>query len=378
VDQPAPPVAPPRDDVQHYPFIDALRGWAFLSVVLVHVHGSLLAPEWLGLFQRAGNYGVQLFFVVSALTLFMSYESRRTRDRRPEAAFFIRRFFRIAPMFWLAMIGYLALDGIASRGFTLPQIAATAAFLHGWHPSTINAIVPGGWSIAVEMNFYLMLPFCFHHLQSLGRSVAAWAAVLAASLGICALTKKVLVRSFGGETELLHNFLYYWLPRQLPVFFLGFVLYFLMKRVRASARPPSGTGLLVVSLGTIGALLAVGHRLPLTYLLFSVAFVLLALALSIRPTLILVNPLTRYAGKVSYSAYLTHFVVVRGVEGLVPRWGLGSALDAHPVAGFVLLYLASVAVTIVASTLTYHAVEMPGQNLGKKLIRKINQPPVAA
>jgi len=221
-----------------------------------------------------------------------------------------------------------------------------------------------------------MVPFCFRHLRSLGRAVAVGAAVLAVSLAVGAVANRLLVRATppGAERQ-IHDFLYFWLPRQLPVFFLGFILYFLMRRVREAARPPWGAGLLVGSLALIGALVAVGHRLPLTYLLYSVAFVLLALALSLYPTAILVNPVTRFAGKVSYSGYLTHIAVLRSLEMLLTRAKLAPAYDAHPVAGFVLFSLVGAAATLAVSALAYYAVEVPGQNLGKALIRRIGAVP---
>jgi peptidoglycan/LPS O-acetylase OafA/YrhL len=156
----------PSPETEHLAFVDALRGWAFLGVLLVHVQTILPLPHRLRQLAGAANYGVQLFFVVSALTLFMSYQARRQRDRRPLAAFFIRRLFRIAPLFWLAVPTYLAFLGTGPRdsaptGIHLGQILATLAFVHGWYPTSINSVVPGGWSIAVEMNFYLLLPVCF-------------------------------------------------------------------------------------------------------------------------------------------------------------------------------------------------------------------------
>src|ERR1700728_3193398 len=92
----------------HLHWIDALRGWAFLGVLGCHVSqrvGDTL-PHWLGFWAANGRFGVQLFYIVSCLTLFMSLDSRSRREERPISAFFIRRLFRIAPLFWLAIIFY--------------------------------------------------------------------------------------------------------------------------------------------------------------------------------------------------------------------------------------------------------------------------------
>ena len=48
----------------------------------------------------------------------------------------------------------------------------TALFLHGWHPETINSVVPGGWSIAAETSFYLLLPLLFRLVTTRTRALA--------------------------------------------------------------------------------------------------------------------------------------------------------------------------------------------------------------
>jgi peptidoglycan/LPS O-acetylase OafA/YrhL len=86
-----------------YDYIDTLRGLAILSVVMVHSSQNF-PPRSEVLIQIAaqGSRGVQLFFIASALTLFLSMDAR-SGDQEPRSleSFFIRRFFRIAPAFYL-------------------------------------------------------------------------------------------------------------------------------------------------------------------------------------------------------------------------------------------------------------------------------------
>jgi peptidoglycan/LPS O-acetylase OafA/YrhL len=378
----SPPVSRPADETEHLAFIDALRGWAFLAVLAVHVHATGTVPEVVRRIQQSGNYGVQLFFVISATTLFMSFESRRKRDRKPVAAFFVRRLFRIAPLFWLAIPFGLWQHGLSPRdsapdGLHWPQIVSTMVFLHGWHPTSINSVVPGGWSIAVEMNFYLLLPVCFVLLNSLRRSLFAGGATLVLSIVICLIAKKGLMKVYPVEqTELIQSFLYYWLPRQLPVFALGFILYFLIRSIPSTrgSGPVEGGGAKTaiavqsIALGWIALLVLVGHRLPLTYFWFSLGFMALALGLSLRPLSLLVNPITRYVGKVSYSAYITHFFVIDEVSRLQSIPDIRDLQGRYPVAGLLVAYLTCLAGTMVLSTLTHYLIEIPGQNVGKRLI----------
>src|SRR5947199_8521127 len=110
--------APPftnRSAPRHIPVFDALRGYAILAVLVVHTRIALrqAIPAKLSMVLGFGEHGVQLFYLVSACTLFWSLANRTSADRAPIRAFFTRRLFRIAPMFYLAIITGLLIDGLA-------------------------------------------------------------------------------------------------------------------------------------------------------------------------------------------------------------------------------------------------------------------------
>ena len=104
----------PNNNLQHYKYIDALRGLAFLLVLLVHTDQQV--GEYTGkILALSGKYGVQLFFVISSLTLFLSLNQRKKFERRFVLNFFIRRLFRIAPLFWFGIIIYTLVNGTGPR-----------------------------------------------------------------------------------------------------------------------------------------------------------------------------------------------------------------------------------------------------------------------
>ena len=163
-----------------YDYIDSIRGFAILGVVLVH-SSQWVAPKSSILSQIAsqGARGVQLFYIASALTLFLSMASRKEQQEENFILnFFIRRFFRIAPAFYLAIIAYTAYDGFSPRywapnGIEWWYVPLTVFFLNGWHPETITSVVPGGWSIAIEMTFYLFVPYLFLKLDGIRKTLFA-------------------------------------------------------------------------------------------------------------------------------------------------------------------------------------------------------------
>lgn len=352
--------------MQRHAYVDALRGYAILGVVMVHASQQFPALEWP--FRPLANHGargVQLFFVASAFTLMLSWHRRDDGA----ASFFIRRFFRIAPMFWLAIIFFVLLDGFAPRywapnGIGWPHVLATAAFIHGWQPETINSVVPGGWSIAVEMTFYLLFPLLAVSLRSW------WSATLALIFSmITARLAKPLATSWWPDQEryLVDAFAYLWFPNQLLAFFVGILVFHLSRDL--TERIPrialeAGTIIWVVLILQSPFLL----RFNGSYELFfgGVTFCLAQGA----GTWLVTRPI-RWLGMISYSAYLWHFAILGGLGAL----GLNSLGIASPAAGwpyFLFFFAVLLAMTVGLSAVTYHYVEARGIGLGQNLAAKFN------
>ena len=174
-----------------YAFVDALRGIAVLLVILTHTAQPITGlPGALDALAKYGQTGVQLFFVASAYTLCLSF-ARRSQEPRPVASFYLRRLFRIAPLYIVGIATYCALHLLRQGGgeavlapYTPANVAANLFFVHGFVPAANNNIVPGGWSIGTEMAFYALFPLLFAAAawlaaRGLGALVAALLAYLA-------------------------------------------------------------------------------------------------------------------------------------------------------------------------------------------------------
>jgi peptidoglycan/LPS O-acetylase OafA/YrhL len=375
-------------------YLDALRGFAVLGVILVHASqqapgpvGQVAStqqfpdlPGAVATLAAQGRHGVQLFFVVSALTLTLSARARFGRESHPTLDFFVRRFFRIAPMFWLGTLFYAWLYGFAPRfwapeGTTPVMVASTFAFLHGFTPGTIDSVVPGGWSIAVETTFYVALPLLLLLLTSLTRALWAVCLSVAASVLLGIVATGLLAPYFpGADSYLVQNFTVLWFPAQLPVFCIGIALAFLVGRPVEDARARSALAVL----GGLAAMVALAFG-AYTYLtpdvLYALAFAALVWGLSIVPWRILVNPVTRYLGAVSFSAYLVQFWVLDEIRPWIVSTGTRGTLR------FGLTFAVATVLTIAAASVTYRLVEKPGMALGKRVVERIERsraPSIAA
>ncbi|MEN0053660.1 MAG: acyltransferase [Mucilaginibacter sp.] len=349
-------------------YIDALRGLAILAVMLVHcgyAGSPLFIPATVSNIVRQGAFGVQLFFVASAFTLFLSFEARSITDKHRALYFFIRRFFRIAPMYYIAMLYYHFQN---SSNVHTQDVVANLFFVHGLNPNWIATMVPGGWTTSVEMIFYCFVPLLYAKIKSLKQAYNF--ALICLVIRIIANT---LLRHYPlvNDSNVWNEFLYYYFINQLPIFALGIVLFFLVKERGHIDNYPriiaTATALMFVQL------CASPNTVFPAEFLFGVAFVILALFLSRFNVLLLLNPVVTNIGKVSYSMYLTHFAVLYWFEKLniISLLNVTGAFTA--IVNLIVRFVMVALVSFMVSSLFYRIIELPLQAVGKRLITFLNR-----
>lgn len=351
--------------MQKLDFVDSLRGIAILLVISIHCtqHGNFNVGWNLFKFASQGITGVQLFFVASAFTLFLSYSHRGSKERSPVKNFYIRRFFRIAPLFYLGIIYYSFQDGL--EGITSLNILSHFTFTNSFSPYWINNVVPGSWSIGVEVIFYAILPFLFSRIKTLNQSINFIIIALLFRLASNYILKShhPIISAFDWK-----QFLYYYFPNQLPVFALGIIMYFLIFPKEENSYLIPGKTLLLLSVILI---LPIFSYLSLTdsdHITVSFAYVILGVGLSKFPIKFIVNPILRKIGMLSFSIYLIHFAVL--------YWMDRFHMVDYPFNYSINYFIRIIIVTIISSCIamiTYNLIEVPFQKLGKKFIVKIDR-----
>ena len=353
-----------------YAFIDALRGYAILAVIAFHVSYNVTNLDAsFRRFASAGSAGVQLFFVVSALTMMLSWHARADGIR----AFYIRRVFRIAPMFWLSIPVFLALRGFvpwhwSTSGTSWGDVVASIFFVNGWHPESINNVVFGGWSVAVEMTFYLVFPVLVFFLRSLKRALAA---LIGAVLLLSALNPLAAqlwsLWSPGMPATQIDMFTLLWFWNQLPVFIVGIGVFFLLRDVNAT---PALLSLgIILSIGLAGMIKFFPFA-GLETVMYALCFGLLTFCLGKGAGKVLVNRVICQIGKVSFSAYLWHSVVL-SLLFRAPRWTkpLGLYDPTNGIPFYICLFIGVTAITVLLSAFTCRFVERPMIAIGNRVAR---------
>jgi len=366
-----------NEAVRKYDYIDALRGIAIIGVILVHT-AQWISPssEFFYTIAKTGSKGVQLFFVASALTLFLSMSTRRKKEAYPNISFFIRRFFRIAPAFYGAIIFYFIYIMVtgkppiphwAPNGIDWWVIPSTIFFVHGIHPESINSIVPGGWSIAVEMTFYMVAPFLFKKLKDIKATVIflILSIVLAKILSINIMNYLFVIYPEHQE-YLVQSYSAYWFPSQLPIFVIGILLYHCIS-IYPSASKVIANSLLAISLLSFASFLMI-HQLSgesVSVVSYGLLFFIFALSLHYWPNKLFVNKFTMLIGKLSFSLYLSHFIIIGVLKTALKKMTFIQG-DLY----LVMMYVLVLAISVLVSYASYNLIEKPGMNLGKHIIKR--------
>jgi peptidoglycan/LPS O-acetylase OafA/YrhL len=364
-----------------FDWIDAIRGIAILMVILIHV-GSHDPQQSVRNFADYGSRGVQLFFIVSAFTLF-----RAASVKFNPKSFYIRRYARIAPMYFLAVAFYATLRyfdlvkyGLNDGG--LATYVLLVPFMDGLSPYTYGALVPGGWSISCEFLFYYSLPFLVFLCRGFRSTLvvlclafvaaAVWVRMYAAHIEPYLIGSAASLDSEGFAAD-FNNFAFFY---QIPVFVSGMLLVYVNADAIHHFCAPSKiwtNALHVWPYLAVAVLLAVAasgnatmqSRTVTVFILF-----LLVLGFKLSPENLIVNKIMVLVGKYSYSIYLVHWIFLDLYANLTARF-----LPEHAhILQFIVAYGLVTTSAYMIAALTYRFVEAPFIQLGHRLSYAKDEP----
>lgn len=138
--------------------LDVLRGIAALNVVLFHYttkfrlnfgHHYPSSYDW-----DYGQYGVELFFMISGFVIFMSLQTGTTLE-----SFAFKRFSRLYPTYWICVLITFVVIALAGDPLLEPQSFSILMWNMTMVQGAFNIPNIDGvyWSLIPELLFYLML-----------------------------------------------------------------------------------------------------------------------------------------------------------------------------------------------------------------------------
>jgi peptidoglycan/LPS O-acetylase OafA/YrhL len=295
---------PNRSKSQRNPQLDLLRGIAVLMVVLYHY-------RYFEAF-RIGWAGVDLFFVLSGFLISgLLFNDWKHNGQISLSHFFVRRGFKIYPAFyfflfttWVAMAN---LDGLLRR-FTAEIFFLQDYLPHLWTPT---------WSLAVEEQFYILLPLLlvliarFHNPE---RPFAAIPFISLSLLVICLALRVVRHPVLIDDARYAFHF-------RADSLFAGVALGYLFHFHSAAFHAMSRWWLLPVGLFALLPLWFYGESVQLSpYVLTCNTVAFVCLLWWIFPRSNIRAPWIEQVGVYSYSIYLWHGIIALLFREMRPRF----------------------------------------------------------
>lgn len=342
------------------PVVELYRGVAALMVMLCHYKWILFGANssWMGFLYT----GVDFFFVISGFV----FGPHVLSGKVSLGSFFVRRFFRIYPLYVLSLGLYFFITPDVSE--KMDYLLHHLAMLH-----TVSSreeaffFNPAFWSLPPEVEYYLLIPFLAFFIRT---SIYRFALVVILALGVHLMVFFAL--SGNGNSKLI-LILSVHLPGLLIEFLIGAFAFFVFKSKALDyfkvAAPifVSAIGVLIflgwyfVEFGDVGI-----GRHPVFKVLFNVfcavayAIVLVVSASVMRGRVLapLFVKIAIFGGQISFGVYVFHNATPRFFDGV----------DMLPL---IKVFLC-VVLTIVVSFVVNFVYEGPIQRYGIRLSKKID------
>ena len=291
--------------------VQALRALAAWTVVCHHfmqIFFDFKARGPIGqLFIDKGAVGVDIFFVISGLVIFLSTENKPL----PPARFLLYRLFRIVPAYWLytllmALLVVFAQPLLPDQSVDWSHLLLSLLFIptenpggYGLYP-TLNV----GWTLNYEMLFYVLFAWALlFRLQ--------WRLLIVAALlfAVCQAWT-----GYGWISEFYRSSIVY-------EFLLGIAIGMLYRR--GLIKP----GLYLPLLGIGVALLIIYHLPPQPrFFAWGLPSAVLVMACMALERYVERNRVMKLLGDCSYSVYLMHVLVLSAGGFIARRFGINPYL----------------------------------------------------
>lgn len=379
-------------DNTHLAYLDGIRGVAALWVLVGH------CMYWGGWrwFLPAPKIAVDLFMIVSGFLMNYHYilRSRGDGSGQTEQAFkfYVRRFFRIAPCYYLSLFtaffvfgpnlinsihtlqaayparwaGQIALDPKCVLDFSIGNLVNHLTFFFSLSPRYCSSTGLPDWSLGLEMQFYLLFPLLFFLLR---RNYTAVVAGLTALSFILNFIFSRLPGPYPGTFGLFPEPSFFFLKSTL--FLIGIMLCDSVYRDDLPQWKRYIIGVMAIFLAAI----EMWHgRLNIVIVCFATLVFVVNSELRSSPfsrvtKTLLGNRFTKFLADTSYAVYLFHCFAL---------WGLGGRLftmpwfkDLSSPLQVSVLTLGVIFLTYPLSYIIHRTVELPFIDFGKRVVKRL-------
>ena len=346
--------------------LDALRGYAAMLVVLYHL---LLLTEYnndtnsiLTSIILNFDIAVPLFFALSSFSLLYGYENDIFNEISLKK-FYLKRFFRISPLFYSLIIFYLVVKILLKHPIDVPTILSNLTYTFTFIATKHESIVGSGWSLGVEWIFYAMFPLFVILIRKKTSLIIMLMIFMFISVNYLSLAN--------GFGKIENNEIYTDFLKNCIYFVVGAVAYKTRgyaKFVKIKLKYNKIFGVLYVCF-TISLFPLFEGILP-TEIIKSLFIFLIIFGAIVGLSNLFVNRLTLLLGKISFSLYLLNPIIINVLKRLKVFIYIKKYVN-NTVTAYCIGALITMSVITIVACLTYKFIEQPGVKIGKRIIMKM-------
>ena len=151
-------------------YVKQIDGLRFFAVMLVAFQHWVLNP--MEILFPSGLIGVTLFFVLSGFlitTILLVSKAKSEANGKPKRwfikQFYIRRFLRIFPLYYM-VVGLLFLFNVSYVRYSIWWLLSYTINFRFAMDSKFTPIIAHFWSLSIEEQFYLIYPFLLLFINS--------------------------------------------------------------------------------------------------------------------------------------------------------------------------------------------------------------------
>lgn len=326
------------------------------------------------------------FMIITGFLMTYHYILREEREPFLEAStgvkFILRRFFRLYPIYFLAIIAAFFLvenmyllrkeileffTGSSVTVFgneskletpTLVGMFSHLLFIHGLIPHEDSTILSVAWSLSLEMQFYVIFPIIFSVLFRKQASLR-FSVITVISVVVSVLSLNYLKSYFDMPAALFFR---------MPVFILGMmVAAAALKKLRWRFVALNGCIILamedrltvILSIGLIFLMFYENLKLVLPRSIYSIISLIGGL---------LSNKVSKFGADISYSLYLMHMLIMPFIIKFFIDLNYSKLLTAG------LSFVSLLVITITLSYVLYLYIEKPFIAMGKRVVATLPRP----
>lgn len=279
-----------------YHNLDYLRGLMSLVIMVYHYNHWLKYPLGnIGLLNRLSYYGVSIFFIISGVSLYVTYKNYDFMIFKNIKVYLVRRVARIYPLLIVAIVFSIIYLNHYNQ---LPSMMKIIMNLTGAFAifDYSGYIATGSWSIGNELFFYILFPFIL-----LIKKLKYIFCIYAVSLACVMYYSFFLQYSWTAYINPMNQFFY---------FMNGIVLGIYTQKLRLDRK--------AIGLGIAGVLLFLMYPIAewnqnevmgLSRIILGYSSVLIVVLFVAMPSRNIGHKLLFFLGEKSYGIYLIHPII---------------------------------------------------------------------